>query len=1019
MKPLRLEISAFGPYPGQQELDFGALGEHGLFLLHGPTGAGKTTLLDAVCFALFADSSGGEREGRGMRSHLAAPDVPTRVTFEFTVGPERYRVTRAPEQERPKLRGTGTTTVQPDATLWRITDSAPGEEGDVRASGWQKVTTEIESIVGFGKAQFRQVVVLPQGRFRELLTATSTEREQILGTLFDTNRFVVLQERLKEEARGVEQRRRSLTEQRSALLAQAGAETDADVSARVEAARAAVDELAAKVAEAAGVAESARRAEEDGRTLDAAFHELTDAEAERATHLAREPEVRAIQAELTAAEQAAALADVEAIAAERAREAEVADEAASMATFSEMTATSDREAAVAALAAEEARAPEREAARREVDRLAAIAGLAQRLGEAREQLDLAATAESECRTRADVATQALNEAAERHTRALAEATALATLAGGADLAEAAARDAGSLANERAALEAARADFASAEQSLREAESLREAADDALLLAREAHQELQDRWMRGQAAVLAATLKDGEPCAVCGSAHHPSPAPQIDGVPTDAQLKAAAKKASEREKDATDTRDRCVPHQTKIAGLLERVDSLTVRLGGAAGEELETLRARAAELTAEAQRMGAARERLVHAQHLVDTAAEEVEAATTLTRTAADELSAASVALGSARAVVAERETGVPEELRDPNTLEQVTREANQRASGLEAALDEARRLSAEAESTLASLAAVAEAASNAAENARKLHGEASARFAARLADAGFDETTYHAACRTPGEREAMAAEVKRHGEALAAAHARFQRAAEAVEGKTIPDLPALEQASAEARQLHEIVIMEQADQQAKLDQASELATSLGRIADELRVVDEEYQTLGRISEVANGRNASGVTFQRYVLGALLDEVLEHATLRLSQMTGDRYALQRAGTLQGRHRHGGLDLEVMDNHTGRTRAAATLSGGESFLAALSLALGLSDVVQAHQGGRHLETIFVDEGFGSLDADALEEALRALLELRNAGRLVGVISHVPELRQRIPARLEVTKNPRGSVARFVVP
>jgi exonuclease SbcC len=1019
MKPLRLEISAFGPYAGCQELDFGALGEHGLFLLHGPTGAGKTTLLDAVCFALFADSSGGEREGRGMRSHLAAPAAATRVTFDFAVGPERYRVTRAPEQERPKVRGTGTTTVSQEATLWRITDSAPGEEGEVRASGWSKVINEVESIVGFGKDQFRQVVVLPQGRFRELLTASSREREEILATLFDTNRFAVLQQRLRDEAREVEQRRRSLMEQRSALLGQAGADAEAEVAARVEAARILVDELAAKVALAVGVAETARRAEEEGRTLDAAFGEFSDAGAERSTYLAREPEVQAIRTELAAADQAAALADVEANAAERAREAADADEAASMAALAEVAAAADHEEAAAVLAAEEVRAPEREEARREVDRLAAIADGAERLGEAREVLALAVTAESECRTRAEAAAQSLGEAEARHARSQADAAAFAASSAGVDLAEAAARDAGSLADKRAALKAARADLTSAGQRLQAAESLRAGADDALRQAREAHQELQDRWMRGQAAVLAATLNEGEPCAVCGSADHPSPAPRIDGVLTDAHLKAAAKKAGEREKDAADARDRCVPYQTEVAGLQERVRSLTERLGDAAGEELESLRTRAAECAVAAAAMRTAREQLVAAEHLVTVAAGEVEAARMASRSAAEELSAATITLASARAVASERETGVPEDLRDPGTLKRVTWEANQRATGLEAALQEARRRSAETESTLAGLVAMAVAAADASESARTLHEEARGRFAARLADAGLDEATYRAATRTPGEREEMAAEVKRHGEALAAAHARFERASAAVEGKRVPDLAALEQASTEARQLHEAVIKEQADEQARLEQANELATSLGRIADGLRAADEEYQTIGRISEVANGRNSSGITFQRYVLGALLDEVLEHATLRLRQMTRGRYALQRAGALQGRNRHGGLDLEVMDNHTGRPRAAATLSGGESFLAALSLALGLSDVVQAHQGGRHLETIFVDEGFGSLDADALEEALRALLELRNAGRLVGVISHVPELRQRIPARLEVTADLRGSSARFVVP
>jgi exonuclease SbcC len=1019
MKPLRLEISAFGPYAGRQELDFAALGEHSLFLLHGPTGAGKTTLLDAVCFALFADSSGGERDGHGMRSHLAAADALTRVTFDFAVGPERYRVTRTPEQERPKKRGSGTTTVTADATLWRTTDAAAGGEGEVRATGWTRVIAEVQSIVGFGKAQFRQVVVLPQARFRELLTATSAEREAILATLFDTNRFEVLQRRLKEEARAVEERRASLTERRIALLEQAEAESDTDVAARVDGLQVVVQELATRAAESANAAEVARYAEENGRTLDTAFRELADADAEHGAQRAREPEIQLIRATLASAEQAAALAEVEANAAERAREAADADEAASMAVIGEMAARASSEEGEGARLAEEARAPEREAARREVDRLNAAAAQAKRLVEASEALATVAGTESEARARVEAADREQGEAAERHARAQADAAALAASASGTEAAEGAAREAASLADERDALAAARDELASAERGAQEAEELRSAAEDALQQAREAHQEVQDRWVRGQAAVLAARLAEGEPCVVCGSSHHPSPAPQSDDVPTEAQLKAAFKKVNDREKDAAGARDGCVPRRNAVAVLRERVTIITQRLGDSAAEKPETLRAHAAEREAEAARMRATREQLVHAQARVDAAAREAETAAALHRAASEECGAAAVALGAARAVVAEREAGVPEDLREPGALERLTQDAVRQASELEAALDAARRQSAEAQTALATCAAVAASASEAAEYVRTQHEEARARFAARLTEAGLDEATYRSACRTQAEREQMDAAVRDLEGAFAAALARFERAAAAVDGKEPPDLASLEQAAASARQLHEAVLVEQADQQGKLEQANGFATSLGRIADELRALDEEYQTIGRISEVANGKNTPGITFQRYVLGALLDEVLEHATLRLRQMTGGRYSLQRAGTLQGRSRHGGLDLEVMDSHTGRPRAASTLSGGESFLAALSLALALSDVVQAHQAGRHLETIFVDEGFGSLDADALEEALRALLELRNAGRLVGVISHVPELRQRIPARLEVTKDPRGSHALFIVP
>ena len=1019
MRPLRLQVAAFGPYATRQELDFAELGEHGLFLLHGPTGAGKTTLLDAICFALFGDSSGGERDGRGMRSHLADPDALTEVTFDFAVGPERYRVTRTPEQERPKRRGTGTTSMQQDATLWRRTDCGADEEGEVRASGWQKVTTAVESIVGFGKEQFRQVVVLPQGQFRELLTSNSAEREEVLATLFDTGRFAVLQDLLKEAAREMEQRRRSLQEQRAALLGQADALTEAELRERVDAARAAAQDLVAKVTATAAIAEAARAAEEAGRTLAAAFAEFADAEAAHREHAAREPEVQTLRARLAVAEQAAALADVEAGWTERAREAVDAEDASAAGALAAEAASAQAGHAATALAAEEARAPERDEARREVDRLSLIGEQVQRLAEARERHREASEAAAACRERAGEAARALSDARENHVRAQDAAGALASSAAGLELAEVAAREVETLAEDRASLEDERRLLVEAEQALRDAESRSDEAESAHHAARAEHQELQERWIRGQAALLAATLVDGEPCPVCGASHHPVPAMQGDTVPTDTRLKTAAKRMAEREAEAVAARDACSPLAIGRARAEERVRSLAERLGDRAVTDVESVRREAAERAAEVARMRVDRDALAGMQSRVTEAANRVAAAETSDVEEKDALAIANAALSATHAVMAEREAGVPEELRDLAAVEQRIAHAQRRAAELDSTLETARREAAEADIALAECATVAEAAADAAERARQAATEAHERFQARLREAGLDEAAYRSAACTPEERDRMAVEVRGYEDALAMARDRRERAWAAVAGKDAPDLPALLSAATEAGEAHEAAIAARAEQQARLDQASQLAASLERIVDELAAVDAEYETVGRVSEVANGKNVAKVTFQRYVLGALLDQVLEHATLRLRQMSRGRYALQRAGAVQGRNRHGGLDLEVMDHHTGRPRAAQTLSGGESFLAALSLALGLSDVVQAHQGGRHLETIFVDEGFGSLDPEALEEALQALLALRNAGRLVGVISHVPELRQRIPALLEVTSGLRGSHARFVIP
>ena len=288
----------------------------------------------------------------------------------------------------------------------------------------------------------------------------------------------------------------------------------------------------------------------------------------------------------------------------------------------------------------------------------------------------------------------------------------------------------------------------------------------------------------------------------------------------------------------------------------------------------------------------------------------------------------------------------------------------------------------------------------------------------RLSDAGFtDEEAFAAALREDDTVAALEQAVREHAEKLASASDRRQRAVEAAEGVEPPCLDELEAAAQESAARWKQVVEARSELAEKLKARRAYEAELAAMDDQESELEKQFSVVGRLADVAKGTNPKKISFERYVLTKYLEDVLRTATHRFSKMTRERFELQlvKDGALG---RLAGLDLEVEDSHTGKRRPVSTLSGGEGFLASLSLALGLVDVVQRESGGIRLEAMFVDEGFGSLDTEALDQCLKVLHDLQSGGRLVGIISHVEELKG-IDVRLEVTPGLRGSKARFVIP
>ncbi|MPR00321.1 AAA family ATPase [Modestobacter sp. I12A-02628] len=982
MRVHRLGLTAFGPFADSEEVDLDDVGRDGLFLLWGPTGAGKTTLLDAIVFALYGTVPGARGEERRLRSDHAADAVRTEVRCEVTLAGERLLITRRPEQQRPKKRGVGSTTEQARLVLQRWS-----------ADGWEPVSTRIDEgsehlrrRLGLTAEQFCQVVLLPQGDFARFLRAEPEDRARLLRTLFDVDRFARVEEWLAEQRRAADEGLRQLRGELGTLLTRVAQTADVAVPERLAPAlvgapsagrlgswvtglRAAAHagHRAATVAAAVAAERVAELEQVHARAqdLDRRHRRRQRAQQELDALVAAEADVTAARTELDAGRRAEVVRDALQAAGRTALDAERADELLEVAR--------GRWAAVSGgLPASADRARE---LRDE------LAGLRSLLPEVQRADRLAARVEDDRQAVAE-----LSHRCASLTAAVASLPAeIVALQESVRAAEADAARLPGLTAAREAREAAVHAASEAEELARRAEICRrsvESAREAWLDAREQRADLLTQRWAGMAAELATRLTDGVECSVCGSPEHPRPAVHGDRAVTDAAEEAAAIRVEETEAALEVVRG-------ELQTLSERLAARRAGAGGRSPDEHRT-----------ALRVESAAEQAAAAAGRALPAAQASLAALVATRDrTAAELAAVREEL-SRRA--AEQEATV-EALRDVTERLDASRgDAPDLGARVRELTDVADRcdelLGAEAEVVRAR--SMAERAREAAET--------------RSVECGFRDVLAAAeAHRTAARLRELSGVVDRYDAALLAARAVLADP-ELVDLPPAPDLTVLRSACEEATTSRETAV-------AELDRADRCTGGLDALAGDLialeTVLDERSLAAEQVIELADlvqgrGANTRRMRLQSFVLAARLEQVAEVASRRLQDMSAGRYTFLHSD-VQGRYgARGGLGLDVFDEHTGCRRPTKTLSGGESFMASLALALGLADVVTAESGGVQIDTLFVDEGFGSLDPQALDAVMTVLDDLRRGGRTVGVVSHVEELRTRIPSRLEVVTARHGS-------
>jgi len=975
MRPHHLRCTAFGPFAGTVEVDLDLLGASGLFLLHGETGAGKTTLLDAMGFALYGTVPGERGKAGRLRSDHAPAHLRTEIRLEVTLAGRRVRITRSPQQERRKQRGDGTTT-EPARVL--LEEQVAGSWTTL-STRIQEAADEILDLVGMSAEQFFQVVLLPQGEFAQFLKARSDKRGELLQRLFGTERFSRVEDWLA--------RRRVVTSQ------------------KVAEGRQQVALAAARVAQAAGVDEP------EAPTATWAVGLRAQAADERGTALARVTRSRLEQASARiAAERAATLA----VGQRRRRQLLAEAEALAVTEPTRTALAAELDAArragevsillsqVVRREAETGRAREQVLVSRArlvpagltPDLLApalraTAAASRQRTGRLEGLRAVAAAVAADERAEIEAGQAAAREGAEVREISAALAAGPARRATITDAIEAGRRAAVRLpaaTAELIALQVRAQDEQRLGRLLDEAEQLRQE----LLLAREGAVSLRDKAADVREArlddvrfELASMLVDGDPCAVCGSTFHPEPS-EVRGERVTRDDEDMARAAFDRaQRTVEDLAARQAGRDAEAVALAAQLGDLT---GVTLQQALSSSRAEVDELGPLVSGLPSAEQKIVELDE--EQAARERRRTTSAAaageheRRAAEAAGRAAVgreqlaaqlqgapdldrALAAAGAVVAAAEQVVTAE-QEVLRCEQEAREAVERAVATSVAagfghLDQAR--------------AAARPAAWRTQTEQDLRADADARAAngAALADPELP-----VALDPP-------ADVVGTAETLVAADA-CVGAATAV----------LTTAASRAGQLDELV------------------PALVTVLDGLGPTLEQAGTVRALADLCAGAgsNQLRMTLSSFVLAARLEEVAAAASVRLLRMTQGRYSLVHTdGTARGGARSG-LGLLARDSWTGQDRETSTLSGGETFLASLALALGLTDVVVAESGGARIEALFVDEGFGTLDEDTLDEVMDVLDGLREGGRVVGLVSHVAELRSRIPAQVHVRKTRTGS-------
>ncbi|MGZ9816915.1 AAA family ATPase [Peribacillus simplex] len=1039
MRPDILTMQAFGPYAARETIDFNSLGERTMFVISGKTGAGKTTIFDGISFAIYGKASGEDRSGQDLRSQFAEDDMLTEVSLQFTLRGKTYLVTRSPQQERKKKAGEGTTTVGAKAELYEIL--AEGKK--LLGANVREVEEKIKVLIGLDANQFRQILMIPQNEFRKLLTSDSKDKEQILQKLFHTELYKRIEEKLKEEASILRKKSEKSAQRRIELMKgiQPGnhEELQAQLHGEEPNEQQVLPLLQEVILQAAEkneyinkhIKEKQKARDQVNQELSKAvdllnrFSEKEKLRNEKEALEAKLPEMELVKVQIKMAHKAASLEKQEQYYLRIGKQ--VQDANAELQKLSEQSEKlqTERIEKQDSYDKEMLKENQREQAVRTVLQLEQVKEAVMTFASLKAQVTLD---EKEWQTSKRLREKTVSEhlsieaEAEKVTQEKTEAEKAAVLYRDQEIE--AERNNQSLSKIKK-LQEVLYEIQNTKRVLDEKNNRFQELQRIQIQDKEKLETLNRNWRSGQAGMLASMLHSGENCPVCGSQSHPKPAQMHEHMPTDLELKEQENKLKTAEQQKSQAESEYYQVKSKYDSLVE---SSQEKLSDLQNDMPEFRHEDIDEHLLQFVQKGKVLQEQLKELMRKKSVFNELEKRLLNLKEKASQLKDNLISLerkedqGKTKYIEnSTKLTGLTDSLPDGIRTEEEYNAAYQMAvktqKRLQTALEDAQKNLQLVKERESAIIAKKESLSGNIEALNKELKEEREKLITDMTNQGFSNyKEYTAAKKSEAALVNLEDQVQQYNQNWQSVLSLFHDLEMKLKDVTKPDLEGLKKTFDFIDEELESLRQNQNELQAEKRTNEEIERKLAQIREDQKSLDERYSIVGHLSEISKGQNSFKITFERYVLAAFLDDILKEANSRLLKMTSGRYQLLRKLDPTRRNIQSGLELSVYDQYTGHERHVKTLSGGESFKASLALALGLADVVQQNAGGISLETMFIDEGFGTLDPESLDHAIEALMDIQSTGRLVGIISHVPELKERIDAQLQVISTQNGSRTSF---